>query len=204
MKDKVLIHDHLNWFNPLLTELMGIGVKIDEEEQIPMLLCSLSDSWDNLIISVVMLHKWRWTRWWHHFYRGDYEKILGIIKSNFKFSSIGGKERSNRSRGNSVTSREKSRGRSKSKRDLGCYYCDKPGQMKKDSWKHKKYKGNDNNNRDGYNTNVGWLWERVFDSRIQFQLGNWFGRIVSCNSKPIFFTTYEKSYKLRCGEDRKP
>lgn len=31
MNDKVSIHDHLNKFNSLLTELTGVGVKIDEE-----------------------------------------------------------------------------------------------------------------------------------------------------------------------------
>lgn len=34
MKDNVSIHDHLNYFNSLVTDLQGIRVKIDNEEQV--------------------------------------------------------------------------------------------------------------------------------------------------------------------------
>lgn len=33
MKDKTSVHNHLNVFNSLMNELLGTGVKIDEEEQ---------------------------------------------------------------------------------------------------------------------------------------------------------------------------
>lgn len=52
MKDKVSIHDHLNDFKSSLTKLLGVGMKIDEEEQTILLICSMSDSWNNLIISL--------------------------------------------------------------------------------------------------------------------------------------------------------
>lgn len=44
MKDKTSVHDHLNEFNSLVNELLGTGVKIDEEEQATILLCSIPDS----------------------------------------------------------------------------------------------------------------------------------------------------------------
>lgn len=50
MKDNVSINDNLNEFNSFLAELMGVGMKIDEEEQDTLLLCSMSDSRDNLIM----------------------------------------------------------------------------------------------------------------------------------------------------------
>lgn len=49
MKDKTLVHDHLNVFNSLVNELLGTGVKIDEEEQAIILFCSVS----NLIMNSV-------------------------------------------------------------------------------------------------------------------------------------------------------
>ena len=52
MKDKTSVHDHLNMFNSLVNELFGTGAKFDEEEQATILLCSMSDSWDNLIMSL--------------------------------------------------------------------------------------------------------------------------------------------------------
>lgn len=52
MKGKMSIHDHLNDFNSLLTKLLGVGMKIDEEEQDILLICSMSNSWNNLIMSL--------------------------------------------------------------------------------------------------------------------------------------------------------
>lgn len=43
MKDKVSNHDHFNKFNAFVTDLLGIRVKIDEEEQTTILLCLMLD-----------------------------------------------------------------------------------------------------------------------------------------------------------------
>lgn len=51
-KNGVLVHDYLNKFNALWTGLLGIRVKIDEKEQITILLCSISDSCDKMIKQV--------------------------------------------------------------------------------------------------------------------------------------------------------
>lgn len=59
MNDEESVYDHLNEFNALLTSLLGIGVKIDEEEQTTIFLWSILDSCDNLIMSsshVTKLH----------------------------------------------------------------------------------------------------------------------------------------------------
>lgn len=52
IKDKTSVHDHLNVFNSLMNELLGTGVKIDEEEQEIIPFCSMPDSCDNIIMSL--------------------------------------------------------------------------------------------------------------------------------------------------------
>lgn len=52
MQDRASIHEHLNEFNSWVNELLGIGVNVDQEEEANLLLYSMSDSWDNLIISL--------------------------------------------------------------------------------------------------------------------------------------------------------
>lgn len=58
-KDIPSIHEHLNEFNTLLNDLFEIDVKINEEEQTTLLLYSMSDSWDNLIMSLSYVTKLR-------------------------------------------------------------------------------------------------------------------------------------------------
>lgn len=43
MKDKASIHDCLNEFNSLVNELLRTSVKVDEEKQTTLLLCSILD-----------------------------------------------------------------------------------------------------------------------------------------------------------------
>lgn len=50
--DKTSVHDHLNEFNSFVNELLGTGVKIEKEEQATILLSSIPDSWDSLIMSL--------------------------------------------------------------------------------------------------------------------------------------------------------
>lgn len=38
MKDETFIHEHLNEFKSLVSELLGTGIKIDEEEHVCLLL----------------------------------------------------------------------------------------------------------------------------------------------------------------------
>lgn len=44
IKDRASIHEHLNEFNTLLNDLLGIDVKIDEEKYGNLFLCSMLDS----------------------------------------------------------------------------------------------------------------------------------------------------------------
>lgn len=52
MNDKVSIYDHVNKFKSLLMDLMGVSIKIDEEEETTLFLYSMSSSWYNLIMTL--------------------------------------------------------------------------------------------------------------------------------------------------------
>ncbi|GFP89557.1 retrovirus-related pol polyprotein from transposon tnt 1-94 [Phtheirospermum japonicum] len=41
---------HLNEFNTLIGQLVSIGVKFEDDDKAITLICSLPDSWDNLIV----------------------------------------------------------------------------------------------------------------------------------------------------------
>ena len=43
------IHDHLNTFNDLVSQLICVDAKLDDEEKAIALLYTLLDSWDHLI-----------------------------------------------------------------------------------------------------------------------------------------------------------
>nr|CAD1833463.1 unnamed protein product [Ananas comosus var. bracteatus] len=52
MKDRVPIQEHLSSFNSIVNKLVALDVRIDEEEKASILLCSMPESWDNLIINL--------------------------------------------------------------------------------------------------------------------------------------------------------
>ena len=43
--------ENLNLINTLVSELISIDIQIDEEDKCITLLCSLLDSWDNLVVA---------------------------------------------------------------------------------------------------------------------------------------------------------
>jgi hypothetical protein len=53
MEDGDSVTEHLNALNTLVSQLVSINITIAEEDKCITLLCSLSDSWDNLIVAIV-------------------------------------------------------------------------------------------------------------------------------------------------------
>ena len=52
MSDDDSITEHLNAFNTIISQLLSVDIKIIKEEKCISLQCSLSDSWDNLVVAI--------------------------------------------------------------------------------------------------------------------------------------------------------
>jgi hypothetical protein len=52
MDEGASVADHLNAFNMILAQLTSVGVNIDDEDCCMLLLCSLPDPWDHLVMVV--------------------------------------------------------------------------------------------------------------------------------------------------------
>lgn len=133
MEDGDSVTDHLNVFNTLVSQLVSVDVKMEEEDKCITLLCSLPDSWDNLVVAIGSSTKSAL----------KFEDIVSSLlseemrrKSMESQSTDALSVRSSRTkeRGRYTRGRSKSRGISKSLGDplkKVCWKCDKLGHFKR-------------------------------------------------------------------------
>ena len=62
---------HIQRFDQLCTELMNIGVKLDEEDKFLLLLCSLPGSYDSLVTTLLYGKETL-----------EYENMVSVLRSN--------------------------------------------------------------------------------------------------------------------------
>ena len=53
MKEETTVLEHLNFFNKVISELLTIDVKIDEEDKMLILLSSLIESYDHIVTTML-------------------------------------------------------------------------------------------------------------------------------------------------------
>ena len=52
MKEGVSVAEHLNEFNIIISQLASIKIVLDNEIKAILLMCSMLDNWENLIVSI--------------------------------------------------------------------------------------------------------------------------------------------------------
>jgi len=53
MKEGTAVLEHLNFFNKVISELLAIDVKIDEEKKVLILLSSLPQAYDHIVTTML-------------------------------------------------------------------------------------------------------------------------------------------------------
>jgi hypothetical protein len=134
MEDGDSVTKHLNAFNTLVSQLIYVDIKLEEEDKCITLLCSLPDSWDNLVVAIGSTNQQSALKF--------EDVVASLLSEEMRRKSMGehnmdalmvrghSKERRNKFTGG----RSKSRGRSKSLGDplkKVCWKCGKPGNFKK-------------------------------------------------------------------------
>ncbi|VFQ89135.1 unnamed protein product [Cuscuta campestris] len=140
-KDGDSIVVHMNEFQGVVNQLAGMKMKLEDELQALLLLSSLPDSWDTLVVSLSNSAP-------------DGKMTMEMVKASLlneearrKESGYPSQAEANvilessrgRSKSRNPYYRDKSRGRSKSrKRDFICHYCQKPGHIERFCKKKKR------------------------------------------------------------------
>ncbi|KAH9299887.1 hypothetical protein KI387_044110 [Taxus chinensis] len=150
MSENSSVADHLNDFNTVVNMLASVTIEFDEEVRALLILCSLPESWNSLVMvvsnSVPANSKLK------------FEDVVGVILSEEMWRKRSGESSTS---GNALTvetrGRQKNRGnrgkskdreRSKSKNKIVCWNCGNPGHAKKDCWELRDKKKQQEENKE--------------------------------------------------------
>ncbi|KAK2967224.1 hypothetical protein RJ640_000698 [Escallonia rubra] len=160
MSENGFVVDHLNDFNGVTNQLESVGINFDDEIRALLFLCSLPDSWNNLVTTVsnstisgmLTLN----------------DVVSSVMNDEMRRKTIGDVGRQNinqNNRGRSPTKgRSKSRGKLKSEgRTIVCWNCNKEGHKKNDCTEPKKKKGAGRRQGDDEGANMVSSNERTYD-----------------------------------------
>jgi len=139
------VTDHLNEFNTVTSQLTSVNVNFDDEVRALLILCSLPESWNGLVMAVSNSVSGSNTL--------KFDDVVSVILSEEMRRKSTGETSGNaltvenrgrqKERGKSSGNRGKSKhDRSKSKGRIECWNCGKKGHMKKDCWSQKGKEGN--------------------------------------------------------------
>ena len=140
-KDGNSVAEHLSNFQGLLNELSTMKFELDDEVQLLLLLSSLPNSWETLVVSlsnstpngVIIVNMVKDSM----FNEEARRKELGISSNTEALVTERQKRSKSRNPSNDYNY-DKSRGKSKSRKDLKCFYCGKLGHIKRDCIKFRR------------------------------------------------------------------
>lgn len=156
-KEGGVMSNHLNEFNTLASQLVSVGITLDDEMKAILLLCSLPNSWEGVVMAVstsvaaktkLNFDEVAATLLSEYMRRKNQESSFGDALIAVSTSNRG---RSREQGQHNNNGRSKSAHHSKSRgRNGTCWFCGKPGHTKKKCWNYKKAQNKVIN--DGVNT----------------------------------------------------
>ena len=136
MTENMQVKDHLDNFNRIILDLQGVGVKIDDEDQAIILLCSLPNSYENFVDTMLYGRD--------SISVGDVKDAMQskelkrrVSGSNEDGSDAGLVVSRGRNKERDGGSRDKSRSKSRSNRPR-CFHCKEKGHIRKDCPQRKR------------------------------------------------------------------
>ena len=140
-KDGNSFTEHLSNFQGLLNELSTMKLKLDDEVQALLLLSSLPNSWKTLVVSlsnsspngVITVNMVKNNM----FNEEARRKELGI-SSNIEALVTERREKNKSRKPSSDYNRDKARGKSKSQKEIKCFYYGKPRHIKRECRKFRR------------------------------------------------------------------
>ena len=191
--------EHTSQFQSLVNQLLTMKMKMDDEMQASLLLSSLPESWETLVITITNS-------------MSEGTLTMDLVKDTLLNEEVRRKAQGDYSSGALITERQErrgrslnrnshgSRGRSKSRKSIKCFHCNKLGHMKKECriWKREQREQNEGKRNDKETNLVSTDGDVVIvcdDSCVNLitEECNWVvdsGASFHVTSRDDFFTSY--------------